>query len=142
MRPGDTWFNGPGMEGQLMVDEPANRSLLRLPGDAGSDSTLPGIREASVISVTIRRQQKRCLGLLRLLLRSLACSSGCGHWFWGNPASSKDSGSLTSPGGRGHVEQIVSGGAPCSPLWQDIRPGVKAFLPPDHPSFKGRHSAP
>ena len=43
MRLGDTWFNGPGMEGQLMVDEPANRSLLRLPGDAGSDSALPGI---------------------------------------------------------------------------------------------------
>lgn len=39
MRPGDTWFNRPVMEGQFMVDEPANRSLLHLPGDVGSDST-------------------------------------------------------------------------------------------------------
>ena len=86
-----------------------------------------------MISVTNRRQRKRCLGLPRLLLWSLACSSARGPWFWGNPASSKASGSDVAWRQRLRGADSVRAGH------QTRR---EAISPPDLPPFKGPRSAP
>lgn len=74
MRPSDPWFNGPAMEGKIMVDERATRPLLPLPGEVGSitftgfqSSPRPRERRTSIVSHIVQVRKLRLRGALPLV---------------------------------------------------------------------------